>query len=130
MVEATVAHVGEVELATDDGESGAGGAHSVELRMLDRVTLNVLVSRFEGFDESRLRVGVKGVIVDLAHGLDGEAAGFLSPLISPHTVGNDGKAALAQEFLVAVGLPVEIGIFVIATLAAEVGQARGFDSGL
>src|ERR1039458_5488985 len=52
MVEATVAHMGEVELAIYDGESGAGGSHSVELRMLRGITLNILMSGFEGLVEA------------------------------------------------------------------------------
>jgi hypothetical protein len=130
MVKATVADVGEVELAIYDGKSGASGSHSVELRMLEGVTLNTLVSGLKGFEQGILRIAVTGMIVDEVHGLDCEATGLLSAFISAHAVGDDGEAALTAEFLVGVGLPIEIGIFVIAALAADVSQAGRFDSRL
>jgi hypothetical protein len=129
MVQATVADMGEVELASDDGQSGTSGAHPVELRMLGGVTLYILVSGLEGMEQGILRISAERVVVDVAHGFDGEAAGLLSSFVSAHAVSNDGEAALAKEFLVGVGLPIEIGILVIASLAADVGQAGGFDSG-
>src|ERR1035438_6990579 len=130
MVEATVAHMGEVELAIYDGESGAGGSHSVELRMLRGITLNILMSGFEGLEQGILRIDAKGMVVDVAYGLDCDATGLLSAFVTAHAVGDHGEAALTTEFLVGVGLPIEIGILVIAALTADVGQAGRFDPGL
>ena len=130
VIETTVAHVGEVELAIDNGDSGAGGPHSVELRMLVGVTLNHLVRGLEGMEEGILRSRAERMVVDVTHGFDREAAGLLSAFVSAHAVGNNGEATLAKEFLAGVGLPIEVGIFIIAAQAADVGQARDFDSGL
>ena len=93
------------------------------------VALDVAVSGVEGAEQSALRIAVKFGIVDMAHGFDGEAAGFLSAFVSAHAVGDYGEAALAAEFVVGVGLPVEVGVLVIGTLAADVGQARDLDPG-
>ena len=130
MVEAAVAHVSEVEGATDDGQSGTGSAHSVELGMFQGVTLNAPMSGFKGFEQSALGVGAKGMIIDVTHGLDGETAGFLSAFVTAHSVGHDGETAFAAEFLGGVRFPVEIGILVIAALAAYIGESRRLDSGL
>jgi hypothetical protein len=130
VIETTVAHVGEVELAIDNGDSGAGGAHSIELRMLVGVPLNQLVRGLEGLEEGILRSRAERMVVDVTHGFDREAAGLLSAFVSAHAVGNNREATLAKEFLAGVGFPEEIGVFVIAAQAADVGQARDFDSGL
>jgi len=129
-IEAAIADMGEMELAADDGERGAGGSHAVELGMLLSETLNVLMSRLKGRGERGLRVAVERVVVDAAHGLDREAAGFLSAFVTAHAVGDNGEAALAAEVLVGIGLPVDMGIFVVLALATDVGQAGGFDAGL
>src|SRR4029077_4725670 len=129
-VKATVANVSEIQLAVDDGESGTGGSHAVELRVLHGVTLNVLGSGFEGDDQRTLRIVAKGIVVDVAHGLDGEATGFLPALVTAHAVGDDGETAFAEEFLLGVGLPIDVGILVIGALTADVGEARRFDAGL
>jgi len=109
----------------DDGESGAGGAHSVELRMLDRVTLDALVSRFRGLRRESLAARVKGVIVDLAAPVSTARRWLPVPLVSPHNVGNDGKAALRRNSSRSRA-PSRDRNLRYATLAAEVGQARGF----
>ena len=130
VIQTTVAHVGEVELAIDYGDSGAGGAHSVELRMLVGITPNHLVRGLEGMEEGILRSRAERMVVDVTHGFDREAAGLLSAFVSAHAISNNGEATLAKEFLTGVGFPIEIGIFIIAAQAADVGQARDFDSGL
>ena len=129
-VEATVTDMGEMKPAIDDRERCAGRAHSVELGMIHREALNILVRRFKGFGESQLWIIAESIVIDLAYGLDGKATGFLTALVSAHTVGDDGESALAAKVVVGIGLPVEIGIFVIGALAADIGQARGFDAGL
>jgi len=129
-VEAAIADMGEMELAADDGERGACGSHAVELWMLLGKTLNVLMRRFERCGERGLRVTVKGVVIHAANGLDREAAGFLSAFVSTHAVGDHGEAAFAAEVLVGIGLPVEVGIFVVGALETDIGQAGGFDAGL
>src|SRR5579864_2662581 len=130
MVEAAVAHMGEMELPAYNGHRGACGPHSVELRVLHRITLNRLVSRFQGLQQRALRIRAEGILVDVTHGLDCEAAGFLSAFVPSHAVGDYGQAAFAEEFLIGLRLPVEVRILIIAALAANVGQARGLDSGL
>jgi len=130
VIKTTVAHVGEVELAIDNGDSSAGGAHSVELRVLVGVTLNHLVRGLEGIEEGILRSRAERLVVDLTHGFDCEAAGLLSAFVTAHAVSNHREATLAKEFLAGVGFPIEIGIFIIAAQAADVGQARDFDSRL
>jgi len=129
-VQATVANVSEVQSAIDDGESGTGGSHAVELRVFQGVTLNILVSGFEGGDQRTLRIAAKGIVVDVAHGLDGETTGFLPAFVPAHAVGDDGETALAEEVLVGVGLPVDVGILVIGALTTDVGETRRFDAGL
>jgi hypothetical protein len=129
-VKATVANVSEIQSAVDDGESGTGGSHAVELRVFHGITLNILVSGLEGGDQRSLRIAAKGIVVDVAHGLDGEATSFLPAFVTAHAVGDDGETALAEEVLVGVGLPIEIGILVIGALTADVGEARRFDAGL
>src|SRR5580765_6393852 len=79
---------------------------------------------------SALRIAARGIVVDTTHGFDGEVAGFLPTFVPAHAVGHDGETALATEILVGIGLPIKIGVFVIGTLAADVGQARRFDAGL
>jgi len=71
VIEAAVADVSEVELMADDGESGAGGAHSVKLGLVDGVALNTAMSRCEGFEQRALRIRAKRVIVAVAYGLYG-----------------------------------------------------------
>ena len=77
-----------------------------------------------------MRVAREFIVVDAAHGFDGEAAGFLPAFISAHAIGDDGQTAFAQKVIVGVGLPVKKGVFVIGALAAYVGQAGGFDARL
>src|SRR5450755_5182416 len=120
-IEATVADMREAELAVDDGQSSTGGPHAVELRMFHGIALNVLVSGVEGLDEGSLRIAAKVVVVDAAHGFDGEAAGFLSAFVAAHAIGNHSETAFAAEVGVGIWLPIEIGIFVISALAADVG---------
>ena len=130
MVEAAIAHVSEMELGTYDGKRGTSGSHPAKIRMLRRVTLNRMVGRFQGIKQCGLRIGAKGMFVDLAYGLHSEATGLLSAFVSTHAVRDDGQAAFAAEFFVRFWLPVEIRIFIIDALAADIGEARGFDPGL
>src|SRR5260370_29933265 len=129
-VEAAVANMGKVEQAIDNGESSTGGSHAVELRMFRGEALNILMSGFESHDERALGIAAKGVVINAAHGFYREATGLLSALVSTHAVGHDDETALAAEVLVGVGLPVQVGVFVIGALAADVGDARRFDAGL
>ena len=129
VVETAIADVGEVELAIDDGDGGAGRPHSIELRMLDGVALNALVRRRQGCEQSILRTVCESIFVDVAYGLDGEAAGLLSAFVSAHAIGDHGQAARAEKICVGVGLPGERGIGVVGALAAKVGQAGGDESG-
>lgn len=130
VIKTAVAHVGEVEPAIDNGQGGAGGAHSVELRMFVGVTLNHLVRGLEGMEERILRSRAERMVVDVTHGFDREAAGLLSAFVSAHAVSNNGEATLAKEFLAGVGFPIEVRIFIIAAQAADVAKTRNFDSGL
>ena len=98
-VEATVADMGEAELTVDDGESGTGRSHAVELGMLHRETLNVPVSGFEGPGQGILRIATETSSVDAAHSLDGKATGLLSTFVPTHAIGHDGETALAEEIL-------------------------------
>jgi hypothetical protein len=107
-----------MELAADDGQSGASGSHAVELGMFLGETLNVLVSGFEGLGERSLRIAAKGIVIDAADGFNSQAAGLLPALISSHAVGDHGEAAFPAKVLVGVGLPVEVGIFVVGALAS------------
>jgi len=129
VVETAIADVGEVEPAIHDGDGGAGRPHSVELRMRGGVTLNHLVRRRQGCGKRTLGIACGSILVDMAHGFDGQTTGLLSTFVSSHAVGDHGQAALASKILVGVGLPVEMGILVVAALAADVGQAGDDDSG-
>src|SRR6266567_4923568 len=129
-VEAAVANMGKVEQAIDYRQSSTGGSHAVEFRMVQGEALNILMCGFESRDERALRIAAKGVVIDAAHGFYGQATGLLSALVSTHAVGHDGETALAAEVLVGVGFPVEVGVFVIGALTADVGEARRFDAGL
>lgn len=123
-VEATIAHMREAELATYYGQGGTGSSHSVELRMLNRITLDAFVSCRKALDQRGLRIVMKSALVDVAYRFDRQLAGFLSAFVSAHAVGYDRKTALTVEFLVGIGLPVKIGILVVGTLAADVGETR------
>ena len=117
----------EVELAIHDGESSAGGAHAIKLRVLEGIALDAVVGSEKGIQQCRLGIAGEIAIVEMADGLDRDPAGFLTAFVSTHAVGHDGEAPLAAEFLICIRLPVEKGILVILALQADVGQAGGFD---
>jgi hypothetical protein len=100
VVEAAVAHMSEVEFVADDGESGAGGAHSIKFGMIDGIALNTAVSGGKDFEQSSLRIGAKGVIVGVTDGLYGELAGFVAAVITAHAIGDDGETAFETELVV------------------------------
>ena len=50
------------------------------------------------------------------------------PLVTAHAVGHNGQSAFAREFLIAVGFPVRVPVFVIFALAANVAEARQLNS--
>jgi hypothetical protein len=89
-VETAISDVGEAELAFDDGERGAGGAHTLKLRMFDGVALNIIVSGLESRSQGLAGVSRKIAIVNVPDGFDGETAGLLAALVSSHAVGDDG----------------------------------------
>jgi len=128
-VQAAVANMGKAKFAADDGKGSAGSSHAVKFRMFLGIALDVLMRHREGFDQSVLRIAVEGAVVDVAHSIDSEAAGFLSAFVTTHAVGDDGEAAFAEKFFVRVGFPVEVGVFIVGALTSDVGQARNLDSG-
>ena len=88
------------------------------------------MSRAKRFDQSRLRIIFLRItgIVDMHDGFDRQTAGFLPAFIAAHAVGNHRQPALAKKFRVRNRLPIKIRIFIVGALAANVGQARHFDS--
>src|SRR5437764_5028089 len=76
-----------------------------------------------------LRVITETLIVDLANRLHRQAAGFLTALVSAHTVGNHGESALALKFCFTGRLPIKKGVLVVFALAANIAQAGHFNSG-
>src|SRR5271165_852599 len=81
-VQAAVPNMGETELAIDDRHRGTGRSHAVELRVFRGKTLNSLVSGREGLDQGFLRTRAKSVVVDAAHGLNRQPAGFLPTFVT------------------------------------------------
>ena len=88
------------------------------------------MSRFESGEQSQLWIATKRMVVDVAHGFHREAAGLLSTFVPAHPIGDNGEPAFAEEIVIGVGLPINVGVFVIAAQAADVGQTGRFDSGL
>ena len=127
-VQTAVADVREKKLVIDDCESGAGGPHTTELRMLETVALDSIVRSLQTDGQSCLRIAAEVMVIDVAHGLDGKAAGFLTTFVSTHAVGNDGQAALVEKFVLGLRFPVKIGVLIVVTLKADIGQAGGFKS--
>src|SRR5215470_319956 len=106
--------MGETELPVHDRQSSAGRSHPVELRMIQGITLDRLVSADKGIGERRLRVTGEVIFITMAHALDGDAACLLPAFISTHPVGNDGKSPLSAEFVFVLGFPIEVGVFVVS----------------
>src|SRR5579864_3838862 len=127
-VDARVANVRKAEFTIDDRQGSTSGSHAMKLGVIVSVALDVLVRRTEGMEQGSLRAAIEAAVIEVADGFDGKAAGFLSAFVSAHAIGDDGEASLDAEIVVVLGLPIEIGIFVIGALAANVGQAGHFHS--
>jgi hypothetical protein len=93
------------------------------------VLKNAFVGCAKTVEKSIPRVGSRVMIVDVADGFYGEATGFLPTFVPAHTVGDEGEAAFALKFVVALSFPVEECVLIVLALAANVTQAGDLDSG-
>ena len=121
-VDAAITDVGVIELAAEDSNGGAGGAHAVKFRMTGRVVLNAAVGDAESLIEPLVRPSLGGLGVDMFNGFDGNAAGFLATLIATHAVGDEQQASLASEGFIVRRLPVCKPVFIILALTTDIGK--------
>src|SRR5579863_10034248 len=112
-VETAVADMRKRKLSVDNGQRCASGAHATELRMFEGIALDCVVSGLQAGAQAGLRVAAEVVIVDIANGLDGKAAGLQAAFISAHAVGDDGETPFAAELVFALRLPIQEGVFVV-----------------
>src|SRR5215471_16256706 len=88
-------------------------SHAAKARMFVGILLNACVGHIEGLNQSGFWIVLESTVVDLAHGLDRQTAGFLATLVPAHAISDHGQTALAPE-LVSVGrLPVKVGILIV-----------------
>ena len=111
------------------GERGAGGTHALQFRMFVRIAPDPIMSFQKPFHESSTWIGRRLMPVDLEHSFNREPAGFLSPFITTHAVGNHGESAYALEIALRLRLPIGQGILIVLAPAAHIGLVRDFDTG-
>src|SRR5215470_640834 len=105
--------MGEVEVKIVEGDRGASRTHALQFRMSVGVLADSLMGHTEATDECVLDVSRGVAIVDVAYRVDGEATRFLPTFVAAHAVGNQRQPSLFQKLIVALGLPVGQGVFVI-----------------
>src|SRR5216684_668496 len=129
-VEATVADMGKIKLPRNHRDRCAGCAHPLKCRMIFAVLLYALVRYSKGFHQSDVGIAIEGGAVNLEHGFDRDPTRLLTAFVPTHTVGNHREASLALELCVALTFPINVRVFVVLALAADISQACHFHARL
>src|SRR5947209_20421108 len=106
-VQAAIADMSKIQLPLVQNQRCAGCPHAVENGMSYGISKDACVGCGKRFNQCRLRIVTRTLIVDFANGFHGEATGFLTAFVSAHAVGDDSQSSFALKFGVACRLPIK-----------------------